>query len=74
MTEYPQPVPEGRGGTPTGFQEETEADPVPTPAQGVTTTSSGNLTSPQPGQDTLVERLQEQIMILPGSEQREQSR
>ncbi len=36
MTEYPRPLPEGsRGGTPTGFPEESEADP----AQGVTATS-----------------------------------
>ncbi len=67
MTEYPWPMPEGsRGGTPTGFQEESEVDPVPTPPQGVTVTAtpSGTLTSPLPGQDSLVERLQEQIRIL----------
>jgi hypothetical protein len=65
MTEYPQPMPErSRGGTPTGLPEESEAGPVPTPAQGVTATPSGTLTSPRPGQDTLVERLQEQIRIL----------
>ncbi len=64
MTEYPQPMP--RGGTPTGFPEESEADPVPTPAQGVTATPgpSGTLTRPLPGQDSVVERLQEQIRIL----------
>ncbi len=71
MTEYPQPMPEGsRGGTPTGFQEVSEADPVPTPAKGVrvrdnsVTTSSGTLTSPRLGQDSLVERLQEQVRML----------
>ena len=58
-------MPEGsRGGTPTGFPEESEADSVPIPAQGVTATLSGTLTRPRPGQDTLVERLQEQIRVL----------
>jgi hypothetical protein len=61
MRREAQPMPErGRGGTQTGFPEESEADPVPTPAQNFTTTLSG----PLPGQDSLVERLQEQIEIL----------
>ena len=65
MTEHPRPMPEGsRGGTPTGFPEESEADSVPIPAQGVTATPSGTLTRPRPGQDSVVERLQEQIRIL----------
>ena len=58
-------MPEGSwGGTPTAFQEETEADPVPTPVQGGTATQSGNLTRQRPGQGSLVERLQEQIRML----------
>ncbi len=44
----------------TGFQEESESDSAPNPAQEVTT-PSGNLTSPQPELDYEVERLQKQV-------------